>query len=300
MKFVSIIFTFLLTSCSALTPHFEKSDLYWSQLVTLSVEKKESILSILKDKNSHLYKQIQNDARDMSLTSFWGKSLNFDSGAKNKIIADQILSDLQAVFSIHNDNYIVHAGITHTYGYLFSVLETPYGYKRKRWIDSSLNYAFSLSEQSLSPETKNGGLLSNITYFSGMIAFKEQEQKNRLKNLLNVSLEIKNFDYSMLKVNHLEEVVSGDESTNVTLRTTLVLLPKKMKDSENDYLLIYSLYDQKKRHEVLITAFPIKADAYKKITDPRELGGNRPIVVRYNAYWPALMEKNLSGSRNIY
>lgn len=302
--FINIYFVFLiaaLISCSNLNPRPPslKDDQYWSDLVSQSVNTKRSILKILEEKDPALYKQIVNDSADPILQSFWGLSQNFDSGAKKKILDDQLITDLQAQFGIKNDNFIVHAGITHTYGYLFSVLQTPYGQKRKRWTDPTLNYAFSFSRNSLSPETMEGGLLSNITYFAGVLAFKNEADRKDLRNLKNVSSEILNFDYSKLSVENLEEQIISNRGNVAALRTTLVRLPFKKEGEENDYLLIYSIIHPNNKKEVLITIFPIKKDAYKKIAAEESLGANQPIMVRYNAYLGGLMEQTLTGSRKF-
>lgn len=256
-----------------------------------------SILDVLKQEHPHLYAQIDSDSKDPDLLNFWGKSTNFDSGAKKQILSDAIITDLQKKFNIVNDNKIVHAGITHTYGYLFSVLDTPYGFKRKRWIEPTLNYGFALSGNGLSPETLRGTLLSNVTYFAGKIAFKQESDKAALEHLKNVSDELKNFDYRKLQTTYIEEDISN---SSIALRTALVKLPFKKVDEENDALLIYSVWNQKEKKEVLITAFPIKKDAFNKIVDPAGLGKNQPIAVRYNAYVEGLMDQKLTGTRKIH
>jgi hypothetical protein len=299
--FLCTLIAFSLVSCSSLKKkHYSpKDDQYWAELVEESTHSKKSILAVLEIKNPALYNQILNDSKDSALLNFWGQSLNFDSGAKKKILPDQLISDLQAQFGIKNDNMIVHAGITHTYGYLFSILETPYGFKRKRWTEPTLNYAFNFNGNGLSPETMEGGLLSNITYFAGTLAFKNMIERQALKNLKNVSNEVLHFDYSKLSVEVLEEQIIGGAGDQITLRTTLVRLPFKREGEENDYLLIYSVLNPKKKKEVLITAFPIKKDAYKKITARESLGVNQPIIVRYNAYLEGLMEQKLTGVKKI-
>jgi len=300
VKTSSLIISLLLltfVSCSGIEKNdAENTDAYWARLVK-KTEKKMSILDVLKQENPHLYQQIDSDSKDPNLVHFWGKSYNFDSGAKKQIISDAIIADLQKKFKVENDNRIVHAGITHTYGYLFSVLDTPYGYKRKRWIEPTLNYGFALSANSLAPDTLRGALLSNVTYFAGKIAFKQESDKEALDHLINVSDELKNFDYKRLQTTYLEEEISGSP---VTLRTALVKLPFKRAEEENDALLIYSVWNQKEKNEVLITAFPIKKDAFNKIIDPSGLGKNQPIAVRYNAYVEGLMDQKLSGTRKIH
>ncbi|MDO9181974.1 MAG: hypothetical protein Q7U04_06180, partial [Bacteriovorax sp.] len=212
---------------------------------------------------------------------------------------DQLISDLQELFGIKNDNMVVHAGITHTYGYLFSTLETPYGFKRKRWVEPSVNYAFSLNGNSLSPETIQGGMLSNITFFAGSIAFKNASDKSALKNLKNVSNEILNFEYNKLSIDVLEEQILGGAGNLITLRTTFVPFAFKATGEENDYLLIYSIYNPKLKKEFLITVFPIKKDAYKKTTAADSFGDNQAISIRYNAYLDGLMELKLIGTRKL-
>lgn len=301
-SFFFFLLLLILTSCSShkslLEKHYaENTDQYWSNLVNKSEQEKISLFEVLKKENPHLHKQIEEDAKDTHLLSFWGKSLNFDSGAKKQIISDNIITDLHSKFHLKIDKKIVHAGITHSYGYLFSVLNTPYGFKRKRWIAPTLNYGFALSGNSLSPETTQGGLLSNVTYFAGKIAFKSESEKARLDHLGNVSDEIRYFDYKKLDVKFIEEEINH---SHLSLRTALVKLPFKRSDEENEYWLIYTLLNQKDRNEVLITAFPIKRDAYNKITDAADLGKNRLIAVRYNAYVAGLMDQKLMGTRKIH
>jgi hypothetical protein len=292
-----------LYSCSGISKsHPVTNDLFWSDIVTSSEKDHKSIIDTLKEKDPHLFNQIKQDAKDKLLLSFWGQSLNFDSGAKKQILNDELIGDLQKEFGIKNDNKIVHAGITHTYGYLFSVLNTPYGFKRKRWIEPTLNYAFALSGLSLSPETMQGGLLSNVTYFAGKIAFKKESNRRHLDDLKNVSSEVRNFDYSKLNVLELDEDIQMNGATAATLRTYLVKFPFKANGEENDYLLIYtaSMSVSMNNKEMLITAFPIKKDAYNKIVNAENLGPNRPIQVRYNAYINGFMSENLTGIRKIH
>lgn len=299
LKMSQLLSLIMLSACSLFQTqeYSHMDDLYWSQQVIDSKTAKISILEVLKRKNTNLYEQIIKDSKDPLLTGFWGKSLNFDSGAKKQIIDDQIIKDLTSLF-LPNEPFnklIVHAGVAHTYGYLFSVLDTPYGFKRKRWVLPTLNFAFSLSGQSLSPETLEGGLLSNVTFFMGTLAFKNEKDRVSLKALTNVASEIRTFNYFALTLEHLEEDLPGH-----VLRTTLLPLPKKLPQEENDYLLIYSVWDKKQSKEFLITAFPIKKDAYQKITAAETLGPHRPISIRYNTYLEGLMNQVLTGNRKIW
>jgi hypothetical protein len=298
--FLLIVLSFLF-SCTSLPKsqkiikYTSEDNQYWELMVTKSKDEKISILDSIKMSHSSLYNQIIKDANDTILHTFWGQSLNFDSGVKKQIVSDQINADLHMAFGLSNDNKIVHAGVTHTYGYLFSVIDTPYGYKRKRWIEPALNNAFSLKGQSLSPETENGGLLSNITYFTGMLAFKNKSDRLALRKLKNVSDEIKKIKYDSLTILHLEE-----ELIDFTLRTTLIKFPIKATISENDFLLVYSILNHQLNKEFLITSFPITNNAYLKILSPDNLGDNRSVLIRYNAYLEGLMDQNLNGKRRLW
>lgn len=298
--FLLVPMLLLLLSCSAFptNQYSPKDDQYWALMVKESEETQTSILDIVKKRSPALYTQILNDSEDHELLNFWGQSLNFDSGAKKQIINDSFIADLHAQFGLANPTSnqfkVVHAGITHTYGYLFSILNTPYGFKRKRWTLPTLNYAFALQRGALSPETIEGGLLSNVTFFAGTLAFKNDSDRLLLKRLNNVASEIKKFNYYSLNIEHLDE-----ELPNHTLRTTLLRLPFKKELEENDYLLIYSIVDKQLKKESLITVFPITTEAYNKIITPEALGINQPIVIRYNAYLEGLMGQKLSGVRKL-
>ena len=255
-----------------------------------AIEEKESFFDVLEENHPALYNQIITDAKDPYLPMFWGQSYNFDSGAKKIIVDPKIIGELQARFNIKNDNNIVHAGIIHTYGYLFSVINTPYGYKRKRWIAPTLNFAFNMEANSLSPEAIEGGMFSNITFFAGSLAFKDKTQLSLLKNVAN---EVFTFDYSKLDVTRVEEILP-----EYTLVTTLVKLPRKKAGEENDYLLIYSTISKKLNKELLVTAFPVNQDSYNKIVASETLGPDQKITLRYNAYLQDL-GKDLKGIRKL-
>lgn len=294
--FITILFSLVVLSCSRLpvslniSAHNPVSDAYWNEISFAAIENNSSIFDVLEENNPALYNQILTDSKDPYLPMFWGQSLNFDSGAKKIIVDHNIMADLQGLFGIKNDNQIVHAGIIHSYGYLFSTILTPYGYKRKRWIAPTLNYAFGLSANSLSPEALEGGLFSNITYFAGSLVFKDKTQLNLLKN---VSKEIFTFDYSKLKLDRVEEIIK-----EYTLVTTLVKLPLKKSGEENDYLLIYSTIDHRLGKELLVTAFPVTQDSYQKIVAPETLGSNQKITIRYNAYLAGVAQSEI-GTRKL-
>lgn len=287
MKTIAALFItlFILVNCSnqksrSLSQEINsnpREDVFWNAIAQESVKGKMNILDVLADNDPALVEQIYTDSKDPLLPQFWGESYNFDSNAKKTIVDEKIMKDLQQLFGIQNDNQKVHAGIIHTYGYLFSTIDTPYGYKRKRWIEPTLNTGFTLTSQALSPFTIEGGMFSNITFFTGKLAFKSNERLTQLAALRNVANEVFTYDYSKLSKARLEE-----EIEKYILVTTFVDIPKK--NDENSYLLIYSTVNKQTREEKLITAFPINKETFQKTTAPTELGDKKKITLRYNIY----------------
>jgi hypothetical protein len=301
MKTVVTLFIalFILLSCSgqksrSLSQEINanpREDVFWNAIAMESVKSNMNILDVLADNDPALVEQIYTDSKDPLLPQFWGQSYNFDSNAKKTIVDEKIIKDLQQLFGIQNDNQKVHAGIIHTYGYLFSTIETPYGYKRKRWIEPTLNTGFTLTSQALSPFTIEGGMLSNITFFAGKLVFKSNERQTQLAALKNVANEVFTYDYSKLTKFRLEE-----ETEKYVLVTTFVEIPTK--NDENYYLLIYSTVNKQTREEKLITAFPVNRETFQKTTAPSELGDNKKITLRYNAYLGS-QEQSFKGRRRL-
>lgn len=280
-------FLILLQSCSS-TPvkpvrqvsNISTSDAEWNEVANNSVEQKINITELLQEKNPALLKQIKNDATDPLLLSFWGQSVNFDSGAKKIIVDLDILNDLHELFSVTTDGRVAHAGIIHTYGYLFSTIETPYGFKRARWTEPTLNKGFGLTTQAFSPTPSAGSLLSNVTFLAGKLAFRSPEKLQHLSALKNVSNELFTYDIKKLKRVRLEE-----KTTDIDLITTFVQFPYPTGDT-NQYLLIYSTRNEITDEEKLITVFPVNEESFKKTTDPKNLGAEKLIQLKYNAFLP--------------
>jgi hypothetical protein len=302
MKIIALISAlYILSACSHNSLKIENGDKYFEE-ITKSFENKKTesnFLDWIKEHDQKTYNQILLDSTNENVAAFWGESLNFDSGAKQTILNELIIRDLQAAFNIKNDNKVVNAGIMHSYGYLYSILETPYGYKRKRWIDPTISYGFNLEKKSISSNPLEGTLLSNLTFFAGKILFKHNVNKQNLLKLKNVSNEIVNFPYDKLKIVTLVEEVTNSKEFPLIFKTCLVKLQNKSPGEENDYLLVYGVENMKTSKEVIITAFPIKKDAYIKTLDPVLLGEDRPIIVRYNGFVGTNKETRLSGKRLI-
>jgi len=273
-----------------------ETDVFYEKI---SLENK-NLLDGIKKEAPELFLQIKKDSTDNDLKSFWGQSLNFDSGAKSEILEKDKIISLVSLFDLSYDenNLSVHAGVMHTYAYLFSTLKTPYGFKRERWISNDLKLGIGLSQNSLGPSPKEGTLLSNLTYFIGKITLKNNDQIKKLNALKNVSSELLQFSFKDLELTELEERVTQPKSKEMILRTFFVKF-KNTENLKNQFLLIYLSEDLASGIQQFVTAFPITKESYLKAIDPILLGKDRPILIRYNAFLGQTKDDRFSGDRVI-
>lgn len=234
----------------------------------------------------NLKRELDDDKNDPYLLMLWGESKLKE---KNKEITSfKIVESLNTFFNRPTTLQSANAGIMHTYAYLFSTLKTPYGYKRERWLDNSLTKGLGLTQNYLSPLTKEGTLLSNLTYLIGSMALRDT---NELQILKNVASEIKSFPHEKLK-----KIILKEKTNRYVFKT--VLIEFKELTNNQSHLLIYTFEDLILKKEVLITAFPINQKSFNKLIDEKHLGASKVIVPRYNIF----IQENistLSGERSL-
>ncbi len=296
-------------------------DCPWAKTARLMLQSQnkgqDTLAKLLKTEVPQLVAELRADSKQQAWKHLWGRSINFDEYAKAEIVDARILATLAHLFDVHQPmrtanaqastqkretppstdpagHALVHAGMEHTYGYLFSLLKTPYGFKRARWVQGEIDRGFKLPPNTLSPNTTEGTLFSNLTYFIGHIAFRGDTK--RLAILQNgksgIAKSLADFDYKDLPIKRLEEVVEAKDSTGdvrkVTLRTDFVAFLSKPPTSEgppkNSLLLIYSVVDPSRGGASLITAFPVTQGFVDGALKPEDLGENKPIKTRYNAF----------------
>ncbi|MEQ9407148.1 MAG: hypothetical protein RIK87_05455 [Fuerstiella sp.] len=106
--------------------------------------------------------QIRRDAARFGPLSFWGRCRNVDELAGATIVDPGILQLIADIAGRNMSTTSPHAGLQHTYGYLFSRIETPYGFKRERWLETEIENAFGLHPTTMGPAPQHGTLLANI------------------------------------------------------------------------------------------------------------------------------------------
>lgn len=310
MKSFFFILAFVMSAKTlAKCPHADKketkSDCPWAEITRKIVDQKQSCEKILKSDSPQVLTQLQNDRKSSDFLQLWGTAKNFDENAKSEIVDLKILKCLAAQVGVtdsiedHPGFSTVHAGVQHTYAYLFSNLLTPYGYKRARWTSGELQAGFGLKPVQLTPKNRGGAFLANVTYFFAKFAFnadhellKKLETSARKKNL--VSAELLNFNYHKFEIKNLSETPVGK---NVVLHTTFVKMNPKNLKGKNTHLLIYWVENNSAKY--FISGFPVEQSFVDKAFDEKNLGPDKPIATRYNAWVPGVTDSPtpLSGSR---
>lgn len=247
------------------------------------------------------------DATTPQIFGFWGTSINFDEAAKAEIVNTSVLTAIGSLAGVPMNGRNVHAGLAHTYGYLLSNLMTPYGYKRERWTLPTIDQGFGWHRGPIAPVPPQGTLLTNVTLLAGKIAFRDDAKRLQklTATLTSAAPEIVALDTSKLRIRRLTETVTlpGDQKAGVTTRTIklytdLVKLPQAPSAATAlTHILVYSIADTAVDGRRLITLFPMTDVAANGVFTPANLGAEKPVVTRYNAYVPGLTGHATNGSR---
>lgn len=287
--------------CPVAALHETAQDCPWAEAARATQGKTDAteLRKILDQDAPGFMQEIDRDADSPHLLSLWGLSSNVDeSNLANgtRTVPANLLQFFVSIWKVpyNSDFTIGHAGINHTYGYLFSSVYTPFGFKRARYVQGELESGFGLSAGLFSGVPSQGTLLSNISYFAGKIAFrdsansKEDFERAEWKGDLVYVPELADYAYCDLKIQRLVEVVKNKDFY-LELRTDIVNFPKNNTQGSDQALLVYSV----DYHAVgepsrprLITAFPVQTSFAAGIFNPNGLGDEVPLKLKYNAALP--------------
>ncbi len=246
--------------------------------------------------------QLRKTSRYPGLVGLWGRSLNVDEKANAVIVEPPLLKLIGELANQPLRGRIVHAGWTHTYGYLFSLIDTPYGKKRDRWIKPDLDEGFGFDVPTLRDEPEAGTLLLNLTFCLAQIAFRNDSaellERIRQESMGGVAPSVREYPYDELAINRVvEEIVVPDgrrEGTRIELWTDLVDLPRP---GGAETLLVYSVWNGARLGPQLITAFPATSESVAELFSAESLGDKVEIRSQYNAYVEGLSGRSLVGRR---
>jgi hypothetical protein len=226
---------------------------------------------VLKRRAPEVWRQLERDAARPELHALWGTSLNRDEDARATIVAPSILRALAARVGLRIDGDRVPAGITHTYGYLFSVLATPYGFKRARWLNGEIEAGLGLPRGLLGPAPPEGTLYANATWLFARLSLEGPRARELLAKLEpQVPRALRELDPTKLERVRLEERAVVDGRT-IVLRTDCFRFPRARRGGKT-HLVVYSIDDR------LITGFPVDASFVAALTPAS------PVRARYNGW----------------
>jgi hypothetical protein len=263
-----------------------------------AAEKGRNVVPVLTRLCPDIHDQIRRDGKTPGLFSFWGRCVNVDENVNEIIVHPAILEAIGNLAGVSMRGRAVHAGLQHTYGYLFSLLKTPYGYKRDRWVSPELALGFGLERSLLCSRPKEGTLLANLTWFLGQIVYStDPASLARLKRITGaVASELLDYDYDRLSAGCIAAQVSSKR--NVWLYTDLVPFPHPPVDPEAvNTLLAYSIQNGRSAPIRLITAFPLAPTRAKVIEKSTPADADAEVRLQYNAYVPGLFGRTVPGQR---
>ncbi len=247
-----------------------------------------------------LHAQLGQVAGRPELLELWGQSLNYDEGARAEIVDPAILDALlELAHGPARQERVVHAGIEHTFGYLVSLLDTAYGFKRARWVSGEIDRGLNLGGTGIvNPEPRFGNLFWNVTYLLTKLSLGDSPRAQRLVDSLHPELSP---ELLLFRPNRAERIRLTERIQTprfIEIRTDLVRFQNSA-GSANTNLLIYSIRDGARTDAKLITAFPVLDSFVEQLTRANDLGTNRPIKTRYNAWVPGVSGSTWTGQRSI-
>jgi hypothetical protein len=268
-----------------------------SRLMEENAAKNLPLAPVLADYAPGLAAQLASDKLNTGLKELWGESINFDEMVKARIVHDSILSFLAGELALPGPHgKVVHAGMEHAYGYLFSLLPTKFGFKRARWVRDDIEAGLGFARGALGPSPAEGTLLANITCVAGDAAFSDDAAASA--KLAEASYACGSAARGWKAPGHfrLTETVSLSRKRGVSLRTDFLPFGS-VTSGGNAYLLVYSVKDDSRPHTRLITAFPVAEGFVKNALNPEYLGEGRQVQTRYNA-WVEGFKGKLKGARS--
>ncbi|MCA9037643.1 MAG: hypothetical protein KDA91_21060 [Planctomycetaceae bacterium] len=258
---------------------------------------------LLRSACPEIVRLIETDRGLSGPTIFWGRSVNLDEFTKSVIVDASILETILHLGGRPTNLSSPHAGLQHTYGYLFSLIETPFGKKRDRWVSNTLELSLGLPDDVLGPAPKQGTLLSNATWLAGQIAFQGHDRRSWLQRCLarHVSDPLKNLSIDKMPGVRFTEVVAlplaGGGKSPLELVTDLVELPLAAeKGFAERWLLVYSIHDHHKSSPQLVTLFTVTDEFVDALRDRAAKRKRSDVRLRYNAWYPRMTQGHYSGT----
>lgn len=228
-----------------------------------------------------------NIAREVS-ARHWTACTVFDELAKAEILPEKAMRGLGIKRAVVGGVAHAPAGLMHTYGYLFSQLQTAYGLKGKRWLESRLDERLGLPAGVFSPLAPEGEFAANVT--SALLQLIGAPAKVARAARLKPSAK---------PLGRVEQRVTWRKPNGKTIEASVFthlveLAPLKDRKPGDSHLLIYSVR-RDGRHQ-LTTAFPVDGSFAKAVMSAKP--DREPVFTpRFNLYvhpaWTVTAQENL-------
>ncbi len=241
----------------------------------------------IEKKLPHIAMQIRKDVRRGGPLPFWGRSRNHDELAGTQMVDPAILDVIAELSGVRLCHVTPHAGLQHTYGYLFSTVETPFGFKRDRWLGTEISGPFHLHSTTLGPAPNDGTLLCNATWFASNFAYRRQrEHLRRIQKRLaaRVSPDLRK---ASLIAEHVR-ITQRVSRTWYGRQRTWILQTDVVTAGNGPSVLIYSIASPTTKSHKLTTLFPVSESGKVDLIKQAESTRLAEVEPRFNAYHPAL------------
>lgn len=219
---------------------------------------------------------------------FWGLSENQDPSRPDRPITEPaVLAELFRLASVSPMDpafHTVHSGMLQSYGTLFSTTLRPEGYARDRWLDHAFEAGLGLAESEyFNPQPEGGTFLSNLTYFAGRIAFRDQPTRlEQLKALEpKVAKKLRKTDYSRFTVATVIETTKGSFENPIEARLDFVTLQPNA--AGYSHALVYSVKESEDGAFQLLNVDLIRLDRFRQLSQASSLGSGKTIRPLYGA-----------------
>jgi len=253
----------------------------------------EAVGTLLRELAPGICDQIARDGRDAALLSRWGTSCNFEGDESKPIVTPPVLAAIGAIAGIELDLVHPHAGLLHTYGYLFSTVRTSFGFKRARWVRPGIARGLGLPRDTLSARPREGTLLANVTAVAARFV---PEIALGASDSIAAEAPARLDPDAFVRARLTEQIDTVEGKTpgrDWELRTDLVWYRSGHAGKNEHALLLYSIRTDGVQH--LVTAFPAGAWMAKKLR--KQAAQSTPIRTRYNAWMPGLTGHDATGVR---
>lgn len=207
----------------------------------------------------------------------WTDCTVFDELAKADILEEKALKALGIRRETTAGVAHAPAGLMHTYGYLFSQLQTAYGLKGKRWIESRLDERLGLPAGTFSPLTEKGEFTSNLT----TVLLQLIGAPSGLAHAAKLTPSARPAGRVEQQVVWRTPAGKKVEATVFTVLVPLAALPD-LKTSD-DFLLVYGMH--RGGRTLLTTAFPVAKDFAGTFMAAKP-GRSTAFTPRFNLYIP--------------